>query len=185
MFLLTLWQGPLPPNDPTETMRNIVLIRHAKSSWDNPNLADFDRPLGERGLKDAPDMAKELAKYQLPIDLVIASPSRRTTETLAYFSTALRIPDNKIVWDSTVYHSGTENLMRLISNLPDSIHYVVVVGHNPSMTDFANALESDTLIENVPTCGIVHVSGNWPSWQDIRKKKGKLELFIYPKGISK
>ncbi len=161
--------------------RDILLIRHAKSSWDDPNLADFDRPLAERGLREAPIMASELAKHRLPIDLVIASPSMRTRQTLEYFRTALQIPESRIVWDSTIFHSSADNLLRILSTLDDSVRHVVLVGHNPSMTDLSNALQSDTLIENVPTCGIVHLRGDWSSWNEIRDRKGKLELFLYPK----
>lgn len=161
--------------------REILLIRHAKSSWDNPNLTDFDRPLAERGLRDAPVMANELAKHRIPIDLVIASPSVRTTQTLEYFRATLKIPQERIVWDSTVFHSSTENLLRILSALDDSVRHVVFVGHNPSMTDLSNALQSDTLIDNVPTCGIVHISGSWSSWKELRQQKGKLEFFLYPK----
>lgn len=185
MFLLALWNGQSPPVDTMETTRTVVLIRHAKSSWDDPKLDDFDRPLEERGLRDAPVMAAKLAEYNLPIDLVIASPSRRTTQTLEYFRSKLKIPDNRIIWDSTIFHSSTANLLRILTSLDDSIHHVVLVGHNPSMTDLANTLQSDTLIENVPTCGIVHVGGDWQNWSAIRNEKGKLQFFIYPKFYEK
>ncbi|OFZ06856.1 MAG: hypothetical protein A3D92_04650 [Bacteroidetes bacterium RIFCSPHIGHO2_02_FULL_44_7] len=164
-----------------EIERTVVLIRHAKSSWDNPDLADFDRPLNERGHTDAPFMATQLALQGLHFDAIIASPSKRTTETLSNIVQELKYPDNKIVWDSSIYHSSTENLLQILRELDDSIKTVALVGHNPSMTSLANYLQSDTLIENVPTCGIVRVRVNLSKWAELQHQKAQLEFFIYPK----
>lgn len=179
--LLTQTQLPVP----MENERTIVLIRHAKSSWDNPDLADFDRPLNDRGFTDAPLMGKQLALQGLRFDAIIASPSKRTTQTLSFLLKEIKFPESKIVWDSSIFHSSSDNLIHILQSLDPSVKTVALVGHNPSMTDLANYLQSDTLIENVPTCGIVCVRAELPAWSDLQHQKAKLEFFIYPKGISK
>lgn len=181
LSLLTQHQLPVP----MENERTIVLIRHAKSSWDNPDLADFDRPLNDRGFTDAPLMGKQLALQGLHFDAVIASPSKRTTQTLSFLLKELKFPESKIIWDSSIFHSSSDNLLRILRDLDASVKTVALVGHNPSMTDLANYLQSDTMIENVPTCGIVCVSAELPTWNDLQRQKAKLEFFIYPKAISK
>ncbi len=177
LYFTTQTVEPMPASE----SRTIVLIRHAKSSWDDPTLRDFDRPLNDRGYSDAPFMGKQLAMHGLHFDRVIASPSKRTTQTLQYVSKEAGIRESIITWDSTVFHSTAENLLRLLENLDPSVHTVAVVGHNPSMTQLANLLQSDTLIDNVPTCGMVAVNYQLSSWSELRNSKGKLDFYIYPK----
>ncbi len=170
----------------SDTMeRTVILIRHAKSSHDNPELRDFDRPLNPRGYRDAPFMGEKLKEKGENIDLIIASPSQRTTETIHLICKQIGYPIDQIHWDRSVYLSTSENLKRIIRSLDDSIKTVAIVGHNPSMTMTANALQSNEEIENVPTTGIVSVRFNAKTWKEALLTQGKLDYFIYPKKYSK
>lgn len=168
---------------PDTESRTVVLIRHAKSSWDDPSLSDFDRPLNDRGHEDAPVMGKQLALQALHFDRIICSPSQRTTQTIGYIAGKIGFPDDRIEWDSTLYHSSVNTMLRILSELPDSVHTIALVGHNPSMTDLANYLQMDTVIENMPTCGIVSIDFRLKNWEQIGRYSGTLNTYIYPKQI--
>lgn len=164
-----------------ETTRTIVLIRHAKSSWDHPELSDIQRPLGERGIKDAPLMGQKLKEKKITFDLIIASPSQRTRETIRAICKEIGYPEDKIVWDSSLYLSSLSNLKRIINELDNSINTVALVGHNPCTTSAVNAFQSDEIIDNVPTTGIVSISFCCETWKKVFEKNGHLNYFIYPK----
>ena len=169
----------------TETVRTVVLIRHAKSSHENPEWIDFERPLDERGYRDAPFMGQKIFEKGIEFDLIIASPSQRTTETIQFICKEIDYPIEKILWDESVYLSSSENLLKIIRNLDSDIKTVAIVGHNPSMTETANILQKTEKIENVPTSGIVSVSFSLKDWSDLKPKKGKFNFFIYPKMYAK
>lgn len=167
------------------TLRTVVLIRHAKSSHENPEWLDIERPLGPRGYNDAPFMGEKLKEKGINFDLIIASPSQRTTETIHLICKEIGYPVDNIIWDSSVYLSSSENLINIIRELDNGINTVGIVGHNPSMTEMANSLQKNEKIENVPTTGIVSVSFAIENWADLKLKKGKLNYFIYPKKYKK
>jgi phosphohistidine phosphatase len=171
--------------DLKKTTRTVVLIRHAKSSHTNPEWQDFERPLGERGYRDAPFMGQKIFEKGIKFDLIIASPSQRTTETIQLICKEIDYPVEKVLWDQSVYLSSTENLLTILRNLDDTIKTVGIVGHNPSMTETANTLQKKEKIENVPTSGIVSVSFSLENWSDLNPNKGKLNFFIYPKKYTK
>jgi len=159
-----------------------VLIRHAKSSWEDPDLADFDRPLNARGERDAPRMARRLKEKQLHPARVLCSPSVRTLQTCHAFRHVLKFTEDAISFLPALYHASAEELFYLLQQLPDSQpgEVVFVFGHNPGLTEFANRLFAQH-IDNVPTCGILWGHLRVTAWKGCAQGVGKLQWFDFPK----
>lgn len=164
-------------------MKTLILVRHAKSSWDNPDLDDFDRPLNKRGKKNAPFMAEKLKEYGIKPDLIISSPANRALTTAQIFAEILGYPLDKIKQESVIYDNEAVSIIELISYIDDKYNKVAIFGHNPSFTFIANRL-SEANIDNIPTCGIVCIEFNTDLWKDCKKTVGNLKFFIYPKKYS-
>jgi phosphohistidine phosphatase len=161
-------------------MKTLYVIRHAKSSWDNPQLGDFDRPLNERGERDAPRMGKRLKEKRIVPDLLLSSPAKRALTTCEKIADILGYPNEKIKTEGALYHAGEEEILQIIKKTNDKHDVLLIFGHNPGLTDFVNKL-TDTFIHNIPTCGIVACSLNIDSWKGIDWGKGKLDFFDFPK----
>lgn len=161
-------------------MKVIHLIRHAKSSWDNPDLDDFSRILNERGKKDAPFMANKLKESGCNPDYFISSPAKRTTETSKIIATALNFNFEKIIFDEQIYHSSLPQILQVLNDVPNDFNNMVLVGHNPTLTQLSNYLTND-FIDYIPTCGIVKIELELDNWQHITKGIGNKIFFIYPK----
>lgn len=161
-------------------MKKIILIRHAKSSWDDPNHTDFERPLNKRGKRDAPFMGKLLKKKNIIPDLIISSPAVRALTTAQIISEELDYPKKKIVIEDSIYESGIKEIESLIQKLDNKYKTVILFGHNPTFTSYANHL-GDKHIDNLPTCGIVGLKLDIDNWNEVERGKGKVYLFEYPK----
>ena len=165
-------------------MKTLYLVRHAKSSWADPSLADQDRPLNKRGLRDAPVMAQRFADKKVKVDAIWTSPAQRAVETAHYFARALQVPRKEIELHARLYTSAINDLLLEIRSCPDEVKRLLVVGHNPVITEFANLLIDcgrDTEIELIPTCGIVAIEFSLSSWRQIEEKEGQFLFFDYPK----
>jgi phosphohistidine phosphatase len=165
-------------------MKTLYLVRHAKSSWTDPSLDDQDRPLNKRGMRDAPVMGQRLANYQIRADVIWASPARRAVETARYIASALQIPPKKIKLRERLYTSRIDDLLFEITSCPDDVMGLLVVGHNPVITEFANFLIADKRgvdIDRIPTSGVVAIEFPFASWRQIEKKIGRFLFFDYPK----
>lgn len=163
-------------------MRTLYLIRHAKSSWDNPGLRDFNRPLNERGQREAPLMAALIAEMGIKPNLIVSSPARRAITTAQYFAEALGIAEEDIVRNQDIYEADPQDILRLISGLPESAETVFVFGHNPTFTDVANHF-SDDFIENIPTCGIVRIDSPADSWRSFYEGNARVSAQYFPKAV--
>ncbi|MBI2279127.1 MAG: histidine phosphatase family protein [Bacteroidetes bacterium] len=161
-------------------MKVIHLIRHAKSSWDNPDLDDFSRTLNERGKKDAPFMANKLKELGCNPDYFMSSPAKRTTETSKIIATALSYDIEKTIFDERIYHSSLPQILKVLNEIPNSFNTIILVGHNPTLTQLSNYL-TDDFIDNIPTCGIVKIELDIDNWQHIIQGIGRKIFFIYPK----
>jgi len=162
-------------------MKRLFLIRHAKSSWGDPDRADIDRPLNERGKRDAPVMGERLKKeHKAKPDLIISSPAKRALRTAKIIATALDYPEGKIEIKASLYASGVPAMLDVIRHLDDSLGEVMLFGHNPDLTSLANYL-SNQQVENIPTCGIFCVDFDIKSWKDMKNQKGIFKFFDYPK----
>jgi phosphohistidine phosphatase len=158
----------------------LTLIRHAKSSWDFPELSDFDRPLNKRGQRNAPDMGKRLADLSIRPDLIVTSPARRAIDTALIIAEAIDYPSEKLRQELRIYEATPGELIRVIAGLPDECQHAFLVGHNPGLTLLANTLTGSS-IDNVPTCGVVRCTLHLDAWSETEPGCGRLIDFDYPK----
>ncbi len=165
-------------------MKQLYLIRHAKSSWDFPDLTDFERPLNKRGLRDAPFMGMILREKQIAPELFLSSPAKRALSTAQLFANAMGYPVEKIVTEPRIYEASRQTLLEVIQSFPDELTSAALFCHNPGITDLANFL-SDKQIDNIPTCGIFSVSLPSPSWRSLGQGKCLFNFFLYPKKFLK
>lgn len=161
-------------------MKQLFIIRHAKSSWDITAFTDFERTLNERGHTDAPAMAKRLIEKNIAIDLFVSSSAVRAFTTAAYFATAYSKTQNEIVKVDALYHAPPPVFYKTIEKIDDSLNSLAIFAHNPGITDFVNELTS-THIDNMPTCGIFAVRVNTHSWANFTVSKKEFWFFDYPK----
>ncbi|MBS1654610.1 MAG: histidine phosphatase family protein [Bacteroidetes bacterium] len=162
-------------------MKTLLLIRHAKSSWDNPAQSDFDRTLNERGKKDAPAMAERLYYRDIALDAIISSPAKRAKKTAEYFAKQYDLED-KIIFKTELYLAETAAFFSVIEKLNDKYNCIAVFSHNPGITDFANQL-TIAKIDDMPTCSIFAVELQSKHWADIRNAEKDFLFFDYPKAL--
>jgi phosphohistidine phosphatase len=160
-------------------MKHLYLIRHAKSSWSNPLLDDFDRPLNKRGENDAPFMANILLRQHISPNIILSSPAKRAKTTAEIFAHTLGY-SKKIVWNKDLYLTSPKTLLNILHTIPHKYNTVFIFGHNPEFTEFANSISSKT-IENIPTCGIVGFELNIKEWNELCKETSSLICFEFPK----
>lgn len=161
-------------------IRTVYLIRHAKSSWDDRRLDDFDRPLNKRGISDAPTMGRRLKLMGIVPDLMVSSPANRAIATARYLCKELGYPSDRIETDRELYQASWETICESVGGTPDTIRHLFIVAHNPGITEAAHAL-AQAGVSNVPTCGIVSIEFHAASWADVRPGSGRLVFFDYPK----
>lgn len=161
-------------------MKRLYIIRHAKSDWSDPALSDFDRPLNQRGEKDAPLMGKIVAEHHPRPDLILSSPAVRARTTAETISRKWGYETEKIVFDQDLYLADTRKIVETVRHLPAWADTVCIVGHNPGLTLFAEHI-SGCVIDNIPTCGIVAVRLKQNEWNTIGKGSAQLLFFDYPK----
>ena len=160
--------------------KTVYFIRHAKSSWADPGLRDFDRPLNKRGLRDAPFMAQRLYQLVGKMDKIITSPANRAKTTAYYFAKAFGIAEKEVLLKPEVYHAYSDTLVQVVKEFDDNWESVCLFGHNPGFTSVAN-LFSASFIDNVPTCGIVEIGGGFSSWKGFGDMSTKVLNIHYPK----
>lgn len=160
-------------------MKNLILIRHAKSSWDDPALSDRERPLNKRGKKDAPELGLLLKAKGLLPDLILSSPAKRALKTAKMIADEIDYPKKRIEVREELYEQGVKTLIELIGELDEGLERVFLIGHNPDLTDLANRLTAAN-IDNVPTCGMVSVVFSMTRWKQCALQGGRLALFERP-----
>ena len=161
-------------------MKTLYIVRHAKSSWDNPNLDDFDRPLNSRGKKNAPEMGERLKKKGIKPDLIISSSAKRAYTTAVKIAKEIGYPKNDIKRTENFYLAGVNASLRIIHQVDDHVESLMIFGHNPGWTDLSNYL-CDFQIDNIPTCGISAITFEIDKWSEVKTGGGKLLFFDYPK----
>jgi phosphohistidine phosphatase len=161
-------------------MKRLFIVRHAKSSWDDPSLDDIDRPLNNRGKKNAPEMGIRLLKQGILPDLLISSPAKRAFTTAKSIAEKIGYAKKNIQIDEGLYHGSSNSMISIIQSLDDEINSVMIFGHNPGFTDFANML-CGINIYNIPTAGIVAIDFNTDTWSEVNYNAGELVFFDYPK----
>lgn len=160
--------------------KQLLLVRHAKSDWDNIKLSDFDRPLNSRGEKNAPEMAKRLLKRGKIPQQIVTSPAVRAITTARYFAKELGLNKSDIVKEPEIYEALTSTLKGVINNLDNTYSFIALFGHNPGITDLVSNLCSKDLY-NIPTCGMVLIQFPIDDWSMVSAGTGEIVFYDYPK----
>ena len=166
-------------------MKILYLLRHAKSSSEDPELKDFERPLAARGAKDVPVMAARFQDRGKEVDCIISSSANRAKTTARLFAESIGYDVESIISNTELYFAGISMFLKTASHVNDSCASAMLVGHNPAVTDFVNEMTNadNTDIENVPTCGLIELHLSIDSWADINTGGAILEDFDYPKKV--
>lgn len=146
-------------------MKTLFLVRHAKSSRDDPSLADRERPLNDRGLHDAPMMGQRLSRSGMKPDRIVSSPALRALTTAQLIADAIGFPRQDIAIDDSIYESSPERLLAVIRGLDDKLDCVMVVGHNPEFAELAHRLAPE--ITEMPTCAVAEFRFDARAWADV------------------
>jgi phosphohistidine phosphatase len=161
-------------------MKSLILVRHAKSSWEAVGIDDFDRPLNDRGKQDAPIMAKRLKNKNIDIDLFISSPAKRALRTAKYFAEEFDIDKKEIDQIDKLYGASVSVFLEVITSINDKHKTAALFSHNPGITEFANTLTT-VHIDNMPTCSMFAVQADTDKWADFLRSEKKFLFFDYPK----
>lgn len=161
-------------------MKKLYLIRHAKSSSSDISLPDNERPLNERGKRDAPFMGELLKKKGIMPDVIVSSYAVRAFTTAKIIAKAIGYPEANIEVKKEVYLATYSTLMNIVQQLNDDTSIAFLFGHNPDFTTFTNTF-SEEYIANVPTCGIVEIQFDIKKWSDITPNNGQVMSFEFPK----
>ena len=163
-------------------MLTLYIVRHAKSDWANAHISDIDRPLNERGYRDATAMSILLKTQNIRPDLILSSPAVRALSTALIFSRTLNYDSNKIQIHKTLYNTDEENYLSIIEESAGKSNSIMIFGHNPVVSSLANKL-SGVINEEMPTCSIIGIKFKTDKWEEIVKKESELILFDFPKKI--
>ena len=161
-------------------MRRLSIARHAKSSWNDASLSDFDRPLNKRGQRDAPRMAQRLSAQARQPDLVVSSTALRAITTALHYVEGLGLDDDRLVKEPRIYDASVQTLSYLVQELPDHARHVLLVGHNPGFSALAHWLATCPFDE-MPTCAVVQIELHVDQWSEVGPGCGHLTDYLYPK----
>jgi phosphohistidine phosphatase len=160
-------------------VKRLFLVRHAKSRWDKPALPDKDRPLADRGKRDAPNMGKRLAKRDVKPDLILSSPARRALKAAEIIAKKLDYKLGRISVVDCLYPGGAKSLLRVINALDDKLQCVMLFGHNPGLEELAHRLSSE--ITRLPTCAVAEFMFDAKAWSNIDQATRSKVTLDYPK----
>jgi phosphohistidine phosphatase len=162
--------------------RRITLLRHAKSDWNSPTRDDFDRPLNARGMNDAPRMGRQLHQRGLHPQLILSSSAVRAISTARIVATELGYSAESIQTDDDLYLATPKMLLQILCRTGATYTDVLLVGHNPGLTDLANRIGNVT-IDNIPTCGALCIELAADKWEALTDGVGQLVWFDFPKNL--
>jgi len=161
-------------------MKTLILVRHAKSDWSHEGLGDLERPLNERGKKDAPEMAKRTKKQIPKIDLIVSSNAKRARKTAKYFAEEYKYDKDDIRVEPKLYQDVPSAYAEVILSLPGKADTVAFFAHSPTITDYANSL-CHVRTDGIPTCGVFAVQANVDNWTAFARAEKEFLFYDYPK----
>lgn len=169
-------------------MKRLTLLRHAKSSWNQQDLDDFDRPLNDRGRKAAHRMGRELKRRGMKFDLVLASPAKRVRETIEGVAEKFDEFDREVRFEPSIYLADSRTLIDLVRALPDAIEAPILIGHNPGMEQVILKLAKDgdlrrRVSEGYPTAALAVMAFDVDEWASIGAGNGDLVELILPREL--
>jgi phosphohistidine phosphatase len=164
-------------------VKRLTLVRHAKSDWSLPGQVDWDRPLNRRGQRDAPEMARRLRARKLKPDLMISSPAVRALTTASVMARELKVPAARLRQDERLYLASPADMLAVAQEVGGEAKHLMVFGHNPGITEFANRLSAGERIDNLPTCGVFTATFDIAHWGELAWGSGQQAVFDYPKNL--
>ena len=162
-------------------MKTLFLLRHAKSSWADSSLADFDRPLNGRGKRAAEAIGRFMRKQEVSPDLVLSSPAARARETIGIVIKATQLTA-EVRYDQRIYEAGPLRLLEVISEIEEERSEVLVVGHNPGMEELLQLFTGR--IERMATCTLAKIELKTAKWSKAADHKGNLSWLVKPKELT-
>lgn len=160
-------------------IKTLYIMRHAKASWDYPELPDYDRPLTESGMINSKKIATELQNRNVSVELIICSYAKRSHDTARIIATGINYPVEQIEVCNDIYEGDTDDFFKLIFQVNDDITSLMIVGHNPTVTQFVN-LFVKTRIDILPTSGLFSLNFETENWLDITKSRVKTGFYLFP-----
>ena len=161
-------------------MKILTLVRHAKSSWKDTTLTDRQRPLNSRGERDAPEMGRRIADHGIRPSLILSSPAVRAWTTAKIIAAAIGYPAEFLQREETLYLASLDDLLDIVTAQDNGFNSLMIVGHNPGLTEFANFLVPG-LTDNLPTAGVVSVQIDREDWSLYGQPETELIFYDYPK----
>lgn len=161
-------------------MKTLYLLRHAKSSWDDPGLKDFDRPLNKRGLKAAPKIGAYLLKEKIRPDLILSSPAMRAKQTTAMACEAAGL-SSLVRFDERIYEASLHRLFEIVAGFPDGINIAMMVGHNPGFEELLAAITGE--VHPMATATLACIELNLEKWSEVTGGAGKLKWLVKAKEL--
>jgi phosphohistidine phosphatase len=161
-------------------MKTLTIVRHAKSSWEDTNLRDRERPLNKRGKRDAPEMGRRIQEAGIRPSLILASPAVRAWKTANAIADAINYPREFLQKEEALYLASVDRILDVIVAQDNNFNNLLIVGHNPGFTEFANFLVPG-LTHNLPTAGVVSVEIEQDDWSLYESPAAKLILHDWPK----
>jgi phosphohistidine phosphatase len=164
-------------------MKRLTLVRHSKSDWSLPGQQDWDRALNKRGQRDAPEMARRLRARKLKPDVILSSPAVRALATATIMARELKVAASIVRQDERLYLAGPADMLTVIRELGGTARHLMVFGHNPGITDFANRLSAGDRIDNMPTSAVFTATFAIQDWSELDWGTGQDAQFDYPKNL--
>ena len=159
-------------------MKTLYVLRHAKSSWDDQSLSDFQRPLNKRGIRTAPFMGELMTSKKLIPDAIISSPAERAKQTAFFVKQAAHL-DAGIQFNQGIYESSTNNLLYIVNGIDDLYSSAMIVGHNPGFEGIVETLSGE--YQRMPTATLAVIDLDIESWSESKQKCGVLREILRPK----
>lgn len=164
-------------------MKELFVIRHAKSDWGTPSLKDIDRPLNERGYSDAYFMSQWFLKNKKLPEKILSSTATRALNTALIFARTFEFKMPGFSLEKKIYECSFDTFLEVIRSQPGEVNSIAVFCHNPTITEFCNRMIKDFFIDNVPTCGVIGIKFSVNGWREIAPKKGDLDFYQFPKNF--
>jgi|AGTN01.2.fsa_nt_gi Phosphohistidine phosphatase SixA len=161
-------------------MKQLYLLRHAKSSWDDDSLDDFDRPLNPRGKKAAPLMGKVVKERDIAPDIILCSPAKRTKQTIKLVNETAKLKAD-VTFEEAIYDSSAADLRKLLKKQKKSVGSILLIGHNPGLEELLEQLTGK--YEPLPTAALVQIDVNSDDWSHIKDGANKLAWIVRPKDL--
>jgi len=162
-------------------VKRIYFIRHAKSSWEDIRLTDFERPINDRGRNDIIKMGSWFKQRLVDLDAVFSSPANRAIYTARAICKEIEYEVHNIIINNNIFEATKDDLIQIIKGLDNHLNNIIIFGHNPALTDVINYLEVNLSLKNLPTLGVCGMDLNIKKWDDIDFNTGKSILFMTPK----